>query len=890
MLIRDKTDICRSKSQKMTMNSSINTNASASASHRSKRERRNAAISKLIHTAAREDGVSLIIVLTIIFVMTTLGGIALLATMTNLSMGAKYSSWTSEYYALDREAEKKLGQLDGRLLEAESYASEYINSQYYLDNEIIPTLTGDSATDINDKAQGFIYNTWFNTVYAPSLLPVNEGGAEILDEERYNSLFIRFNSEFYERLYFYFAYRLIAKDVKNGVFAGIEVTPMMSGYAGMLENYRNDPNGMIVGIDVSDGKDEYAKHVAVSVRVTAPIFGYESRSEDIPFTANPLWMGALTARGSIMFRAGSAGNASGAGGAGGGSGGGTANGGGTASGGGITRVYGDIYAVDINEFYINQNDWATVEGNEFGIASDGAWVEIYGNVYSRGDLHVTGSGGNITVRRYPAGFSADYKKGLFGNTLYFDTSRVPVPIQRFTQIEGGEWNRQFIPFFYRDHLGGNVYCCNLSIEEGVYGASIVIENGTGQNWQNGSSTSGGSGAGGIGAGGGIDIAGSGNFNGGAGGELPGVVWTFDDVQNNGTNSRISIEGNLIGISSDAVFNDHTSSSAVINTHYDSSTIELLGAVIMPGVAFMKFNGVNDIVDEDTYFETAESISATNTAILNAYIEKPAYDPDVLYYYNRYALNTDRGISDFFLVHYESIIDKTRHIINCLSGRIPETGIVIGGALEGYTRGAVIAGDIFGEKQMFGPPGFGAIDGYNEIVNYTDNYLAYSEIKDSLETAYRSKTESFGTLGYKFGDFVKLSAILDPNGRLYQNLEGAITILTGDSALELNGELSGIVYCAAAMDGNLPILTIRGDGSFRGTIISEGDIIIEGSPKIEYDEKLISKILLRYPEIRDFFSPGEIGDVSYVRIMGVSQGMKKLVKERYNVIDWSEWQE
>jgi hypothetical protein len=192
--------------------------------------------------------------------------------------------------------------------------------------------------------------------------------------------------------------------------------------------------------------------------------------------------------------------------------------------------------------------------------------------------------------------------------------------------------------------------------------------------------------------------------------------------------------------------------------------------------------------------------------------------------------------------------------------------------------------------MFGPSGFGEIEGYSEIINYADNYLAYSEIKDSLKAAYKSKTESFGTAGYKYGDFIKLAAVLDPSGRLYPNLSEAITFLAGDGVVELDGERSGIIYCAAAMDGSLPKLTLRGDGSFRGAIISEGDIIVEGSPEIRHDEKLISKILLQYPEIRDFFSPGEIGDTSHVRIVGVAQSMKKIAKDRYKVTDWRQWQD
>ena len=846
--------------------------------------------------ARRDDGVAMIIVLTIIFVMSTLGGVALLATLTNMRMSAKYAGWTSEYYELDRDAEERLSLLDSRLSAAEGYAYEYLRSEYYRVAEGAPSITGEGATDINEKAQDFIYNTWYNDVYIPSLTAVSEGGAVIPDESRYNNLFARFNSEFYQRLYYYFSYRLISRDVRDGLFDSIELSPMMAGFAGMLENYMHDSDGMKVVIGVTDGNAEYAKHVTVNALVTAPVFGFETRTEDVPFRANPIWSGALTARGSIRFIGGE--DTIGGIPAGGGRTGGTAGSApdegapsdttqseavpseGVSSAGAplvgvssagvplaganantnadVVRVYGDVISVDYNEYFINQNDWASLEGNEYGVASAGAAVEIYGNVYSRGDMHIIRDGGSIAVRRYQTNFSSEYKKGIFANTLYFDTTPVPVMIQRHTQPENGRWERDFIPFFYRDHLGGNVYCNNLAIGRDVLDGSIFIENGP--------------------------------IRGGEYDGMSGVVWTLDDVHNKGRNSRIRIEGNLIGISSDATFDDHTESSAVINNHFDSGTIELMGAIVMPGTAFMKFDGVNDMMDENTFFETAESVSASNTEILTAYMQKPTYEPDVLYFFDRYILFTERGASDFFIVHYEFLYDKIWHLVNRLSGNIPETGIITKSSFEGYTRGAVIGRDASGKKMMFGPPGFGEIDGYNEIVNYSENRAAYNEIKDSLKTAYKLKTESFGAAGYKFGDFIKLTALLDPAGRLYPELEGAITFIIGDSVLELEGEQSGIVYCAAAMDGSLPILTVRGDGSFRGTIISEGDIYIEGSPVIHYDEKLISKILLQYPEIRDFFSPGEMGETSHVRILGVSQGMKKLVRERYRVTGWSQWQE
>ncbi|MDR1061439.1 MAG: hypothetical protein LBL83_09605 [Clostridiales bacterium] len=815
---------------------------------------------RIIANAGREDGVAMIMVLTIIFVMSTLGGIVLLSTLGNVRMSAKYTDWTREYYELDALAEERLQLLDSLLIRAEAYAFGYMSGELYRLDSSVPPVTGDSATELGEKAAHGVYSAWYNGVYSPSL--ANAGtDAELLDDGVYNSLFPRFNDEYFQRLYYYYAHRLILREIESGSLEAVELTPAMEGFAGMTDGYAAGENGMKVTIDVGDARDEYRKHVTVTAYVTSPRFGYGTESEDAPFRANPVWGNALAAGGSIVFAPGAAAP-------------GAAPGGGQAAAGGQSvAIYGDVTAQDANEYYPDIGGYATLEGNGNGIASDGAQVSIYGNVYSRGDVHVTGSGGSISVYRYQSGFGSEYKKNAYGNTLYMDTSVLPAMIQRYTQAEDGAWDRAFIPFFYRDWLGGNVYCNSLAIEEGADGAFIGVYNGL-------ASPPGGGGSDGAGVGG----------NDGAGAALAGTVWTLDDVQNSGRDSTISIDGNLIGISSDATFGDHTASSAVINTHWESSRIVLGGAVVMPGTAFMRFDGVNDLFEEDTFFETAESVTAQNSGILRAYMEKPAVEPESIYYYDRFVLNTERGLSDFFLVNYDVLADKVVHLARNLSGRVPDTGIVVGDALEGYARGAIIAEKASGGKVMLGGAEIGDLADYQEIANYAQNYLAYSEIKDSLKAAFSAKTEAFGTSGFTFGDLVDPMAILDSSGAVSADLDGAITYLVGDSELDLSEDRSGIVYCAAPAQGGRPTLTITGDGAFRGAIICEGDIAITGSPTIRHDENLIARIILFYPGAQAFFRPGEMGAASYVRILRVSQAMEKIKSERYALDDWREWQE
>ena len=792
-------------------------------------------IYKLFSNLKQEDGVALIMVLTIIFILSTLGGIALLTTMSNIRMAEKYTTWTSEYYSLDEKAEKRLENLDAALCLAESYASAYLQDEYFQSANVILDITGNEQTELSKQKQDYIYDRWVNEVYTPSLL-IDELGIEQQNETVYNNLFKRFQDDLFRRLYYYYACQLVLQEIEAGMVNSMEISPAMTGYIGMFDNYSEDRDGLKVILDVVDGKEAYNKHISVTLSIQAPRIETETKMEEVPFKGNPIWTNAMTAKGNLVFE-------------------GSEN---------RVQIIGDIYAQDASEFYPLLNDYIILEGNQNGIRSAGAAITISGNVYSRGDFHITADGGKLDVRRYPDEMMTVYKRNVYGNSLFFDTSTMPAMIQRYTQFENARWERDFIPFFYRDYRGGNVYCNNLSIEEDVSNAAIRIENGG-----YGESTL---------------------LSGGTAGALPGVVWTMDDVQNDGIHSSILIQGNLVGISSEALFEDHTTSSAVINTNYQSSKIELAGDAVVPGTAFRRFDGVNDQVDENTYFETAESISATNNDILRVYSEQPKYKAEAPYFFDRYFLHTEKGRADIFLINCLMLHDKVGHLIRNLSGKIPETGIIMKENFAGYTRGAVIAEDEDGNRRVYGMPGFAETENYREILHYTQNQLAYSEIRDSLKTAFLSKTEKFGTANASFRDLVNKEVLYDIHGDLKDLSKSRFFFFVGDSEMEISEKMDGIIYCAADADGELPTLTLSGNGHFRGTIISEGDIKVVGSPTIEYHEKTIADQLLNHQIVKDFFQPGETGETSYIRLYRVAYGTTKTSKERYRIIDWSEWQE
>jgi len=140
------------------------------------------------------------------------------------------------------------------------------------------------------------------------------------------------------------------------------------------------------------------------------------------------------------------------------------------------------------------------------------------------------------------------------------------------------------------------------------------------------------------------------------------------------------------------------------------------------------------------------------------------------------------------------------------------------------------------------------------------------------------------------DLVDLAQVTGLDGAVYEELRGAIEVYYGDAVLDLSEDRSGIVYCArAAGSDELPRLTIVGDGTFRGTILFEGDVVVAGNPTLRYDEALIAKTILFYPGVQAFFRPGEMGGTSYVRVVGVAQSREKTRKDRYRLLSWKEYQ-
>ncbi len=174
---------------------------------------------------------------------------------------------------------------------------------------------------------------------------------------------------------------------------------------------------------------------------------------------------------------------------------------------------------------------------------------------------------------------------------------------------------------------------------------------------------------------------------------------------------------------------------------------------------------------------------------------------------------------------------------------------------------------------------------------TENYVAYQLLNYTgedkklfrLHTAKTKRLGKYVTLDeinagpINFRDFIN-AGMIDSIG-----LPDIVMLRGDDETLDIRagGITTGIVYCT----GNL---TIIGDGTeFRGAIICEGDVTIEGNVKITYDEDVIYLKLKNNEKVRQFFSNGEMGEKLFdIQEYSTTSGTRVQVK-RYRITAWKE---
>ena len=846
-----------------------------------------------------EKGSTMIMALAVILMLTSFATLSLMTSVANVQISSTFRNWSKDYYSLDRNASDRLNQLSIMLQNAESDAQKYMTDQDYLYD---PTAPYDplNPPPPDFQSQGYLQGTIF--------------AGQSSTAQSYINTHWRTDPDIFERLYYYFASTLLNAGQYTsppGSQAKYNVTyqdiPMWNNPSPNCISYSQYQSDLFAGnsltgnlaviMDTNDPVDlgdpvqniptdtVKGKEVSVKVNVLPPT--YNQVSKDVALMGNPIWANAITAAGNIDF-----------------------------SGTGTSTINGDVFSADLGEPLIVDDNSASK-----GIYSSAHELDINGNVYSKGNLHITGNSGNgstVNVKNYTNCaqlMDTTLKNNIFSssisdpnNNLFFDTAaaKCPVGVNIADYTEGSATLAPNVPLVYKDNSGGNVYCNSLAVE-GISNGNINVQ---------------------------------------------GNVITYNDIRMNGLSSEITVEGNNIGVNSTASTTaDPNANSSVINNTAialppsTASKITLEGKFIVPGTAWAEYTGdeyngdsIFDWVTNKRYYQTAESISAKSADIFSAYMAVPLsnlYD----YPFDQFTTNqsTDTTISSFYLMrginksinpvsgldvamsndvstpdeNKDNIFDAKRIQLDDylnLPNKNIVTNINTGPSptiAEGYSLGAVILHQ--------GNNAFATVyEGPTTIHNYTSNELSYTHFESSLANIFIAKTMQIGTKTTvnnvsQFAGFVDKSVVIDngslrpgissvPSGNINsftyisgnQDLSGKQGLIYSDGDLNLTGvgTFTGIIYCA----GNL---TIQGSGTFTGAIICEGNVTVSDNSSnpiiITYDEATITNVLQGDLTARLFFAPGAMGKVSTLTAPSDGAYRTGTYVKRYQVVEWKEVQ-
>lgn len=857
-----------------------------------------------------EKGNAAVITMSVILVLTALGTVSLLASAMNVRMGGKTLAWSEEYYTLDTMAEKLVQKIEEEvLIPAEKDARTYVMNR--LDrvgyDDMIAHLANPDFAPANDVQEFF--NEYYTEIWT-----YDDGTGKheytVLDYERhisegtineilknyevssgssveeqaantYRDVLARYAKELFDRIYFH----MVASKLEDMHNNDEDFTSkrIVIGHENMsVENYGRKIEfaedrctyrfiGIPAGRDVidiwnndlkpSDGaialyilaRDENVENreVRVKLEVVLPEYDIIEKTIYTPVYGNPVWANALTVRGGIKIGEEAPAKA---------------------------VIKGDVYA----------------SGPDGISVYDDTTVDIYGNVYTAGNLQAvsngTGTGGKLRVwtsatRPEEASVQYTYKKLIYTDDyiaegILIDEEHLPDE-EELGRIDrsAGEFLHQYhmlyrldraytanqpegtpnMPFVFKDGADqGNVYCDSLEVSEGVANASL---------------------------------------------EVDGNLWTMDDIQMDGEQSTIRIgttsekDGKIIakytyiGLSDESSEDDPNTSSSVINNFpftaagLRNSIIRLNCNFVVPGVAFYNFfDGPDPASRSDKYYKSVESVTSRTenpVAIINAYM-----DPSGHIYYNQ--------DGDEFALIEADVNEQTKAVIrfiddlgtgvytNIRTDLTEPTGYVAGVALiEKETGGGSGNATVYTHK----PERYGT--GSVALTNASENWIAYRNLTNSkkLFRLHMSKTKMLGRYVESYNanaDPIEFDELVH-EGMLGSMNSSEIIYLNGSpgrDSLIIDGTMEGIVYCT----GNL---TITGSGDFRGAIICEGNVTIAGDVTIRYDENVIRRKLKNSARLREFFSKGQMGQKLFdIEEYSTTSGKRVQVK-RYRIAAWKE---
>ena len=865
-----------------------------------------------------EKGNAAVITMSVILVLTALGTVSLLASAMNVRMGGRTLAWSEEYYTLDTMAEKLVQKIEEEvLIPAEEDARKYVMNrldrvgyddmrahlanpdfapataaQKFFNNYYTQLWTYDDGTGRHEytvldyerciedgslrcKENGSFVEKSINDI---SRNYANTGRPETDAANAYRSDLEQYTRELFERIYFHLVARRLEymhnydDDFRSGnIIIGHKDTSA-ENYGRKIEfaEYRCTYRfiGIQAGRDVidiwnkdlkpSDGaitlyilaRDENVENreVRVKLEVVLPEYDIIEKTIYTPVYGNPVWANALTVRGSISF--------------------------GKSAGVHTIRIMGDVYA----------------SGPDGISVYDDTTVNIYGNVYTAGNLQAAGSGGKLRVWTSATRLEEDSVQYTYKKLIYTDdyiAEGILIDEEHLSDKElgridrsAGEFLHQYhmlyrldraytanqpegtpnMPFVFKDGADqGNVYCDSLEVSEGVVGAEL---------------------------------------------QVAGNLWTMDDIQMDGERSTISIgcteekdgktvaKYSYIGLNGESSLRDPNTSSSVINNFpftaagLRNSVIRLNSNFVVPGVAFYNFFDSPDPADRrDKYYKSAESVTSRTqnpVAIINAYVG-PAGD----IYYNQDGdefalLGIDIGVQTRAVIRFINDVDGGV-FTNIRSSLTEPSGYVAGVALvEKETGGTSGKATVYTREEEINETGAA-----KALVNSSENWLEYLSLDNSymLFRLYTAKTKMLGRYVESYDpDAEPIEPIGFDELVRRDMLAGMGTPdlfrFDGNGTLNVTTSLEGIVYCTGD-------LTITGNGEFRGAIICEGDVSIKGDVTIRYDESVIRRKLRNSAKLREFFSKGQMGQKLFdIEEYSTTSGERIQVK-RYRIAAWKE---
>ena len=768
-------------------------------------------------------------VLSVILILTALGTVALMGSVSSIKMGARYHNWSKEFYNLDEAAENYVNEVDEKLRQAEQAARTYMEEEKFS----VPGYT-DSIMDLSTQTF-FCDNCWMNQhdaygqlintydAFVVQYMAAHPGASSQDIADAYKAELQAGYRECFEKLYFYYASNLLSTYISGmsamtnppvaETFPANIISQLLIPESRTWDTYI--PIDILLSIRMLDPVD-VKKSVEVEMKVINPVYKTIVKTVFVPIKGNPLWGYALAAGGAVTVS-------------------------GTPSN--QIQVGGDIAAA----------------GGSLSILQNGK-LNVFGNVYTNGDVKISGDSGVLHVYDHTSTnplvpSSYEKKKGIYDQSeLGIDQTNANLFAAGLNSlIEPATPSTITVPMFYRDlslDRWGNVYCKNLIIEDSIQNGNICI---------NGNITTLDD----------VEMNGLQNNTITIDGNYVGISSEGDYFEGTGT-----IDPNASStIFNNQVLNDVT--GVDLNNH-----INLNGGIIVPGTVFREFDAPNQ------WYQTIESVTGRDRAIFDSYVAEPTDLTAEIYEL------TSAGVTDVYpMKTLDTIIENRRlDFTTSLSSSSITTNVFGTAGMTGYTLGAVVTQASGTSTASIHMPGTNPVGG---IPAYTSNQDNWYSAKNSLKLRpyFDAKTKTFGFEGLAFSALVNEAIVgtdhITAMGEVNMHyLDGA-----GDHTFDITGK-NGIVYCEGDLtlrgtgtgeDAFKGIIIAKGNI----TLSPAG-----GAFDIKYDEGVVANILSNEKAwaVRAFFQNGMIGYDDYTFTQGfTATGATKSFLKRYSITKWQEVQ-